>query len=135
LAVVPLDSAYIEANYKETQISDIKPGQKVDIIVDAYAKRSIEGAVESIAPASGAQFSLLPPENATGNFTKIVQRLPIRIKVPAEVAREGILRPGMSVVASVRTRDESQPKPTLMGLLGLDKLPIFNPDGTAHAGQ
>jgi membrane fusion protein, multidrug efflux system len=135
LAVVPLDTAYVEANYKETQLGDIKPGQKVDITVDAYAKRSIEGAVESIAPGSGAEFSLLPPENATGNFTKIVQRLPVRIKIPADVAREGLLRPGMSVVASVHTRDESQPPPTLLGLLGLDKLPIFNPNGTAHAGE
>jgi membrane fusion protein, multidrug efflux system len=135
LAVVPLDTAYVEANYKETQLGDIKPGQKVDITVDAYAKRSIEGAVESIAPGSGAEFSLLPPENATGNFTKIVQRLPVRIKIPADVAREGLLRPGMSVVASVHTRDKSQPPPTLLGLLGLDKLPIFNPNGTAHAGE
>jgi membrane fusion protein (multidrug efflux system) len=135
LAVVPLDSAYIEANYKETQLGDIKPGQKVDISVDAYSKRTIEGTVDSIAPASGAQFSLLPPENATGNFTKIVQRLPIRITVPADVAREGILRPGMSVVASVRTRDETEPPPTLLSFLGFDKVPLFNPNGTAKAGQ
>jgi membrane fusion protein (multidrug efflux system) len=135
LAVVPLDSAYIEANYKETQLGNLKPGQKVDISVDAYSRRQIIGTVESIAPASGAQFSLLPPENATGNFTKIVQRVPVRIKVPEEVAREGILRPGMSVVVSVRTRDESEPRPTLLGLLGLDKLPASKPNGAARAAE
>ena len=119
LALVPLDSAYVEANFKETQISRLKPGQKVTIKTDAYGERDVGGTVESIAPASGAEFSMLPPENATGNFTKIVQRLPVRIAVPAEVAREGILRPGLSVVVDVHTRDESQPAPSLVGTLGL----------------
>ncbi len=94
LALVPLDSAYVEANFKETQIGRLKPGQKVTIKTDAYGERDVTGTVESIAPASGAEFSMLPPENATGNFTKIVQRVPVRIAVPADVAREGILRPG-----------------------------------------
>ena len=92
LALVPMRSAYIEANFKETQIDRLKPGQRVTVKPDAFSTRSIEGTVESIAPASGAEFSLLPPENATGNFTKIVQRLPVRIKIPAEVADEGFLR-------------------------------------------
>ena len=69
-----------------------------------YLAQAIEGVVESLAPASGAQYSMLPPENATGNFTKIVQRVPVRIRVPADVARTGILRPGMSVVVDVDTR-------------------------------
>jgi membrane fusion protein (multidrug efflux system) len=106
LALVPLDSAYVEANFKETQLGALKLGQRVSISVDAYSDKKIEGRVESFAPASGSQFSLLPPENATGNFTKIVQRVPVRIKVPPEVARAGLLRPGLSVVVEVHTRDD-----------------------------
>jgi membrane fusion protein (multidrug efflux system) len=106
LALVPLASAYIEANFKETQLGALKPGQRVSISIDAYSDKQIEGRVESFAPASGSQFSLLPPENATGNFTKIVQRVPVRIKVPPEVARAGLLRPGLSVVVEVHTRDD-----------------------------
>jgi membrane fusion protein (multidrug efflux system) len=106
LALVPLDSAYVEANFKETQLGALRAGQRVSISVDAYSDKRIEGTVESFAPASGSQFSLLPPENATGNFTKIVQRVPVRIKVPPEVARAGILRPGLSVVVEVHTRDD-----------------------------
>jgi membrane fusion protein (multidrug efflux system) len=106
LALVPLASAYIEANFKETQLGALRPGQRVSISIDAYSNKQIDGRVESFAPASGSQFSLLPPENATGNFTKIVQRVPVRIKVPPEVARAGILRPGLSVVVEVHTRDD-----------------------------
>jgi membrane fusion protein (multidrug efflux system) len=106
LALVPLDSAYIEANFKETQLGALRPGQRVSISIDAYSDKQIEGRVESFAPASGSQFSLLPPENATGNFTKIVQRVPVRIKVPPEVARTGLLRPGLSVVVEVHIRDD-----------------------------
>ncbi len=120
LALVPMKSAYVEANFKETQLDRLKPGQRVTIRPDAFSARAIEGAVESIAPASGAEFSLLPPENATGNFTKIVQRLPVRIRVPAEVADEGFLRPGLSVEVEVHTRDENLPKPSLASALGLD---------------
>ena len=111
LALVPMNSAYIEANFKETQFSGLKPGQKADVRVDALSGRPIEGTVESFAPASGAQFSLLPPENATGNFTKVVQRLPIRIKVPAAIAAAGLLRPGMSVVVDVHTKAVPAPEP------------------------
>ena len=121
MALVPLDSVYVEANFKETQLGTLKPGQKVSLRVDAMADHAIEGIVESIAPASGSQYSLLPPENATGNFTKIVQRVPVRIKVPAEVALSGLLRPGLSVAVDVHTRDESQPAPTLIGALGLTR--------------
>ncbi len=118
LALVAMDSVYVDANFKETQLGSIHPGQKVDVAVDAYNGRVVEGSVKSISPASGAQFSLLPPDNATGNFTKVVQRVAVRIKLSPEAIQEGDLRPGLSVVASVRTRDESLPKPTLLGALG-----------------
>jgi membrane fusion protein (multidrug efflux system) len=102
LSIVPTD-VYIVANFKETQLTHMKIGQKVKISIDAYPGDPVIGEVESFAPASGALFSLLPPENATGNFTKIVQRLPVRIKVPAENALRGLLRPGLSVEATVTT--------------------------------
>ena len=101
--VVPLDDVFIDANYKETQLKRIRPGQPVTISVDAYGHRKFEGVVDSIAPAAGSVFTLLPPDNATGNFTKIVQRLPVRIRVPKDVARENLLRAGMSVYATVDT--------------------------------
>ena len=103
-SLVPLDAVYVDANFKETQLADLHPGQPVSISVDAYSSRKLQGTVVSVAPASGSVFSLLPPDNATGNFTKIVQRLPVRIAVPAEVAEQRLLRPGMSVVVSVDTK-------------------------------
>ena len=103
-SLVPLDAVYVDANFKETQLADLHPGQPVAISVDAYSSRKLQGSVVSVATASGSVFSLLPPDNATGNFTKIVQRLPVRIAVPAEVAEQGLLRPGMSVVVSVDTK-------------------------------
>jgi membrane fusion protein (multidrug efflux system) len=119
LAVVPLQSAYVDANFKETQLDAIRPGEKVDIAVDSFDGRVVPGIVESVSPASGAQFSLLPPDNATGNFTKVVQRVTVRIAIaPDALAREP-LRSGMSVVATIHTRDDSQPRPTLLGLFGL----------------
>ena len=118
LALVPLQAAYVDANFKETQLDAIRTGQKVDLAVDSYGGRVVSGVVASIAPASGAQFSLLPPDNATGNFTKVVQRVAVRIAVAPEALAEGRLRPGLSVVASVHTRDESLPRPTLLGALG-----------------
>ena len=104
IGLVPLDAVYIDANFKETQLAGVKPGEHVSIAVDALPGAPIDGTVESVAPASGSMFSLLPPDNATGNFTKIVQRLAVRIRVSPDVAREGVLRPGMSVVASIDTR-------------------------------
>jgi membrane fusion protein, multidrug efflux system len=103
-SLVPLSDVYIDANFKETQLARIRPGQPVSISVDALPNDAIAGRVESLSPASGAVFSLLPPDNATGNFTKIVQRLPVRIAVPAAVAAQRMLRPGMSVVVSVDTK-------------------------------
>ena len=101
--VVPLDDVYIDANFKETQLRRIRPGQPVTISVDAYGHRKFEGVVDSISPAAGSVFTLLPPDNATGNFTKIVQRLPVRVRVPKDVARQNLLRAGMSVYATVDT--------------------------------
>ncbi len=103
--VVPLNDVFIDANFKETQLRRIRPGQPVKISVDAYGHRKFAGVVDSISPAAGSVFTLLPPDNATGNFTKIVQRLPIRIRVPKDVAKQNLLRAGMSVYATVDTRE------------------------------
>jgi membrane fusion protein, multidrug efflux system len=103
-SLVPLDGVYIDANFKETQLARLRPGQPASISVDAVPDRKFAGTVVSFAPASGSVFTLLPPDNATGNFTKIVQRIPVRVRVPADVAGEEVLRPGMSVVVSIDTK-------------------------------
>ena len=103
--VVPLNEVFIDANFKETQLKRIRPGQPVTIKVDAYGFRKFTGVVDSISPAAGSVFTLLPPDNATGNFTKIVQRLPVRIRVPKDVAKQSLLRAGMSVHTTVDTRE------------------------------
>jgi membrane fusion protein (multidrug efflux system) len=120
MALVPLDAAYVDANFKETQLANVKPGQKVDVSVDALDGKVVEGVVSSVSPASGAQFSLLPPDNATGNFTKVVQRVAVRITFPEDVLKQVPLRSGLSVVATVHTRDAATPEPTLLGALGLE---------------
>ncbi|MER8499566.1 HlyD family secretion protein [Mesorhizobium sp. M0208] len=102
--IVPMDKLYIVANFKETQLARLVPGEKVRVSVDAIDGQDFEGTVSSLAPASGAVFSLLPPENATGNFTKVVQRVPVRIDVPADVLKTGKLRAGLSVVVAVDSR-------------------------------
>ncbi|NWD88687.1 HlyD family secretion protein, partial [Pseudomonas sp. K5002] len=101
LAVVPVEQAYVIANYKETQLQHMAPGQSVEIAVDSFAGAHWHGKVESIAPGSGAVFALLPPDNATGNFTKIVQRFPVMIRLEPGESR---VLPGMSVIATVDTR-------------------------------
>jgi membrane fusion protein, multidrug efflux system len=106
--LVPLDDVFIDANFKETQLKRIRPGQPVTIAVDAYGHRKFAGFVDSIAPAAGSVFTLLPPDNATGNFTKIVQRLPVRVRVPKDVARQNLLRAGMSVYVTVDTNAAAQ---------------------------
>jgi len=103
--LVPLNSVFIDANFKETQLKRIRPGQPVTIKVDAYGFRKFAGSVDSISPAAGSVFTLLPPDNATGNFTKIVQRLPVRIRVPKDVAGQNLLRAGMSVYVTVDTNE------------------------------
>jgi membrane fusion protein (multidrug efflux system) len=103
--VVPLDEVFIDANFKETQLKRIRPGQPVTIKVDAYGFRKFAGVVDSISAGAGSVFTLLPPDNATGNFTKIVQRVPVRIRVPKSVAKQNLLRAGMSVYTTVDTRE------------------------------
>jgi membrane fusion protein, multidrug efflux system len=106
-SLVPLGDVYIDANFKETQLSRLRPGQPVDVSVDALPDHDVKGTVASVSPATGSVFSLLPPDNATGNFTKIVQRLAVRIKVPEAVKAQRLLRPGMSVVVGVNTKSRS----------------------------
>jgi membrane fusion protein (multidrug efflux system) len=106
-SLVPLAGVYIDANFKETQLAHLRPGQPVRVSVDALPDHDINGSVESVSPASGSVFSLLPPDNATGNFTKIVQRLAVRIHLPADVTEQRLLRSGMSVVVNVNTKPQS----------------------------
>ena len=101
--VVPLPNVYVIANYKETQLTRVRPGQPVDITVDSFAGETLHGRVERIAPASGSQFALLPPDNATGNFTKVVQRIPVRIRLDKDQPLLERLLPGMSVVTNIHT--------------------------------
>ncbi|MFD1200204.1 HlyD family secretion protein [Brucella gallinifaecis] len=103
-ALVPVNQLYIDANFKETQLGHIKTGETARIHVDAIDGPYFEGKVASVAPASGAVFSLLPPENATGNFTKIVQRVPVRITIPQEALDSGKIRAGLSVTVEIDTR-------------------------------
>ncbi|MDE2458241.1 MAG: HlyD family secretion protein [Rhodospirillales bacterium] len=104
MAIVPLSQVYVLANYKETQITHIRPGQRVDIHVDGFPSLKVRGEVDSIYPSSGQEFALLPPDNATGNFTKIVQRVPVKILIELTGKEIGKLRPGMSVETDIDTR-------------------------------
>ncbi|MBY0422303.1 MAG: HlyD family secretion protein, partial [Parvularculaceae bacterium] len=104
LSVVPVRDIYVVANYKETQIRRFRPGGPATIKIDAFPGAEARGVIESVSPASGAEFSLLPAENATGNFTKIVQRVPVRIRI-TEAPKGVSLLPGMSVTATIDTRD------------------------------
>jgi membrane fusion protein (multidrug efflux system) len=103
MAVVPLDAVYVVANFKETQLTNVRDGQPVEIEVDSFHSTRLKGHVDSLSPASGLEFALLPPDNATGNFTKIVQRVPVKI-VLDDHNLKGLLRPGMSAVPTVDTK-------------------------------
>ena len=108
MTIVPVQALYLVANFKETQIGHMRPGQPVRIHVDALPNAEVRGVVDSFAPGTGAEFALLPPENATGNFTKIVQRVPVRIRVlPGPEARR-VLAPGLSATVAVDTRGAGQ---------------------------
>jgi membrane fusion protein (multidrug efflux system) len=110
ISVVPLDNVWVLANYKETQLTHVAIGQRAEIRVDTFPGVVITAMVDSIAPASGAQFSLLPPDNATGNFTKVVQRIPVKLRIAPDNPLSGKLRPGMSVIATILT-DTKPPAP------------------------
>jgi membrane fusion protein (multidrug efflux system) len=99
--IVPESTIWIKANYKETQLENVKAGMKVLISVDAYQHHTWEGHIESISPISGAKLSLLPPENASGNFTKIVQRIPVRIRIDSSMSKQQRLKAGMSVTTTI----------------------------------
>ena len=103
MAVVPLDAVYVVANFKETQLTHVRNGQPVELYVDSFHSIRLKGHVDSLAPASGLEFALLPPDNATGNFTKIVQRVPVKIALD-DRSLNGLLRPGMSAVPTVNTK-------------------------------
>jgi membrane fusion protein (multidrug efflux system) len=104
MAVVPTQAAYIVANYKETQLTHVQAGQRVTVEVDTFPGRLFQGHVDSLSPASGQEFALLPPDNATGNFTKVVQRIPVKIVLDQTGALPVVLRPGMSVYPTIDTR-------------------------------
>jgi membrane fusion protein (multidrug efflux system) len=103
MAVVPLDAVYVVANFKETQLTHVRNGQPVELYVDSFDSTRLKGHVDSLSPASGLEFALLPPDNATGNFTKIVQRVPVKIVIDDQ-SLKGLLRPGMSAEPTVNTK-------------------------------
>jgi membrane fusion protein, multidrug efflux system len=108
MSVVPATGAYVVANYKETQLTDVRQGQAVDIAVDMFPGHIVHGRVDSIAPASGQEFALLPPDNATGNFTKVVQRIPVKIALDRDNDSLVELRPGMSVIPTIETKSQAR---------------------------
>jgi membrane fusion protein (multidrug efflux system) len=110
ITIVPLDKVWVVANYKETQLTRVAIGQRAEIRVDTFPGFVIKATVDSIAPASGSQFSLLPPDNATGNFTKVVQRIPVKLRIGPDNPLAGHLLPGMSVEATILT-DTTPPPP------------------------
>ena len=112
--VVPLPKVYVIANYKETQLTHVAPGQPVEITVDSFPREKLRGKVERIAPATGAQVALLPPDNATGNFTKVVQRIPVKIALEGGAPIE--LRPGMSVIPTIETQAHRRPEASKIAL-------------------
>ncbi|WP_281407912.1 MULTISPECIES: HlyD family secretion protein [Rhizobium] len=103
VAEIPLPNVYVTANFKETQLARMKPGQRADITVDTFPRQVLHGKVADLSPASGAVFALLPPDNATGNYTKVVQRIPVRIDFDADQPLIGQMRPGMSVIVTIDT--------------------------------
>jgi membrane fusion protein (multidrug efflux system) len=103
ISLVPLPNVWVIANYKETQMTNVRTGQKARVTVDAFPGKVLHGQVDSWSPASGAEFALLPPDNATGNFTKVVQRIPVKIVLDPDPSLADLLRPGMSVIATIDT--------------------------------
>lgn len=104
MAIVPLEDTWVVANFKEDQLEHMAPGQRVDVSIDGYAGRAFAGEIDSIAPGTGSRFSLLPPDNASGNFTKVVQRVPVRVLLDPSMRGDTVLRPGMSVSVTVHVK-------------------------------
>jgi len=122
MSVVPATGAYVVANFKETQLTDVREGQQVDIAVDMFPGQLVHGHVDSIAPASGQEFALLPPDNATGNFTKVVQRIPVRIALDGGNNPLVALRPGMSVIPTIETRSQALDRRAIAASKAPDKV-------------
>ena len=116
MSVVPVAGAYVVANFKETQLTDVRTGQAVEIAVDTFPGQIVRGHVDSIAPASGQEFALLPPDNATGNFTKVVQRIPVKVALDLDSSSAVELRPGMSVIPTVETKSQARIRQTAAAL-------------------
>lgn len=112
-AIVP-QQVWVTANFKETQLTDMRPGQPAEVQVDAYPARALRGHVDSIQAGSGARFSLLPPENATGNFVKVVQRVPVKIVLDEQPGVQQVLGPGMSAVPDVKVKSSFKLAITVM---------------------
>jgi membrane fusion protein (multidrug efflux system) len=125
MAVVPLDKIYVIGNFKETQLTNVQAGQPVEITVDGLLGVALKGHVDSLAPASGLTFALLPPDNATGNFTKIVQRIPVKITLDRDQPLRDRLRPGMSVEPTIDTKD------AVLASRGSAASPVANPSALA----
>jgi len=113
LSVIPAHGLWVDANFKEDELAQMRPGQPATVVADVLPGKTFHGHVQSLAPGTGAIFSVIPPENATGNFTKIVQRVPVRIALDNADARLGELRPGLSTTVSVDIRSTPQAAPTL----------------------
>lgn len=107
LAIVPIDNLWVQANYKETQLTHIKTGQEVEVLLDMFPGTEFKGRVTSTSPSTGAQFSLLPPDNATGNFVKVVQRVPVKIQLEIPKALKGRVVPGLSAEVTIDTESDS----------------------------
>ncbi|MDB5638568.1 MAG: hemolysin [Bradyrhizobium sp.] len=122
MSLVPVTGAYVVANYKETQLTDVREGQAVDIAVDMFPGLLVHGHVDSIAPASGQEFALLPPDNATGNFTKVVQRIPVKIALNRDNSSPIELRPGMSVIPTIETKSQVRPRARNHGTVAVPKV-------------
>jgi membrane fusion protein, multidrug efflux system len=127
MAVVPLDAVYVVANFKETQLTHVRNGQPVEIRIDSFRGPTLKGHVDSLSPASGLEFALLPPDNATGNFTKIVQRVPVKI-VLDDHSLKGLLRPGMSAEPIVNTKATVLAEREIKARLAADAAPV-RPNG------
>ncbi len=115
LAIVPVDNVWLEANYKETQLTNVTPGQSVDVVLDMFPDTQLKGTVSSISPSTGTQFSLLPPDNSTGNFVKVVQRMSVKIQLDIPTELKGRVVPGLSAEVTIHTKNSADTQSTGTG--------------------